>query len=246
MTARVRAAVFLGAGSVLAALLGWAFAGLPAFGHYRGPYGFLVDRIALSERHTSNVVAGVVFDIRGVDTLGEEFILFSSILGVILLLRSSESRPASRESRRNRDEAARVVGAVMVGGAFVVGLWLAAFGYVAPGGGFQGGVTIASAILLVFLASTYRGFEPFGHEHVLDPVEALGAGGYALIGLAALVSGTPFLANLFSPGTTGTLLSGGSIPLLNWAVALEVSAAVLVLYAEFLEEYVVPLTRSRR
>ena len=32
--------------------------------------------------------------------------------------------------------------------------------------------------------------------------------------------------------------------LLNWAVALEVAAANLVLYAEFLEQYVVSLVRD--
>ena len=39
----------------------------------------------------------------------------------------------------------------------------------------------------------------------------------------------------------GSLLSGGSIPLLNWAAALEVAAANVLLYLEFFEEYVLAL-----
>ena len=35
---------------------------------------------------------------------------------------------------------------------------------------------------------------------------------------------------------SGTLLSGGSAPFVNWAVVLEVVAANLVLFSEFLEE----------
>ena len=50
----------------------------------------------------------------------------------------------------------------------------------------------------------------------------------------------PFHGN-FGYGTTGTLLSGGSIPLLNWASAIAVSVALVTLFAEFLETYIVPL-----
>ncbi len=59
------------------------------------------------------------------------------------------------------------------------------------------------------------------------------------------MSGAPFLHNLLGPGTTGTLLSGGSIAFVNWAAGIEVAAAMLTLYSEFLREYVVPLARSR-
>jgi hypothetical protein len=37
------------------------------------------------------------------------------------------------------------------------------------------------------------------------------------------------------------LLSGGSIALLNWAAAIAVSVAMLLVFAEFLETYIVPL-----
>ncbi|MGH2977113.1 MAG: MnhB domain-containing protein, partial [Gaiellaceae bacterium] len=86
-----------------------------------------------------------------------------------------------------------------------------------------------------------RDYRPFRNEHLLDPLESLGAGGYVMIGLAALASGASFLTNLFGPGKTGTLLSGGSIPVLNWSSAIAVSCAMLLLFAEFLETYLVPL-----
>ena len=56
----------------------------------------------------------------------------------------------------------------------------------------------------------------------------MGAGAFVAFGLAALISGAPFLHNLLGPGKTGTLFSGGSIAIVNWAVALEVAAANLV------------------
>jgi multicomponent Na+:H+ antiporter subunit B len=135
----------------------------------------------------------------------------------------------------------RLVGVGMVGAGLLIGLWLIAFGYVTPGGGFQGGVVAAGAIALLYLVGNHRDYRPFRNEHVLDPLEALGTGGYVVVGLAALVSGTAFLTNLFGLGTPGLLRSGGSIPVLNWASAIAVTVAILLLFAEFLETYVVPL-----
>lgn len=234
MSRRLRIAIFLPALAVVGVLFFWAFAGLPDFGHYRGPYGFVLNRIVVPDRHTSNVVGATTFDVRGIDTLGEEFILFAAVMGVVLLLRSGSSVPG--RDPLTRSPPVRLGCALAVGAALVVGLWLVAFGYVTPGGGFQGGVVIAAGGLLLYLATNFRRFGTFGNEEILEPLEAAGAGGYVVIGLAALVSGEPFLHNLFGPGQVGTLASGGSIPFLNWASGLEVAAANLVLFTEFLKE----------
>jgi multicomponent Na+:H+ antiporter subunit B len=247
VTRRARLIVFFAAASGLAALFGWAFAGLPSFGDYQGPYGFVLNRVAVPERHVTNVVAATVFDYRAFDTLGEEFILFTAVTGIVMLLREGErGTQAERESRYADVPGLRLFGALAVALALLVGFWLAAFGYVTPGGGFQGGVVVASGLVLLYFATRYRTYAPFGNVKVLDPLEGIGAGGFAVIGVVALLSGLPFLTNLFGPGTVGTLLSGGSIAFLNWAAALEVSAALLVLFAEFLQEYVVPLAQARR
>jgi multicomponent Na+:H+ antiporter subunit B len=76
---------------------------------------------------------------------------------------------------------------------------------------------------------------------VLDPFEGVGAGGYVVVGLAALIGGMAFLTNLLGPGTPGTLYSGGSAPFVNWAAGTEVAAAFLILFMEFIEAYVVRL-----
>jgi multicomponent Na+:H+ antiporter subunit B len=242
---RARIAVFAPALAGFASLLGWGVAGIPAFGHYRGPYGFILERIVTPERHVTNVVTGTVFDVRGFDTLGEEFILFAAVVGVVLLLRGHEREHPADVGDTVASDAVRVLGTLMVGAGVLIGLWLVAFGFVTPGGGFQGGVAIAAGALLLYIAAGVRAWKGLGDERILDPLEGLGAGGYAIVGLAALVSGMPFLANLFGSGTTGTLVSGGSAVLVNWAAALEIAAANLVLYTEFLHEYIAPLGGGR-
>ena len=245
MSRRVRAGVLAPALLGLGALFAWAIAGLPAFGDYRGPYGYVLDRIVVPLRHTTNVVMGTTFDVRGVDTMGEEFILYAAVLGVMLLLRSEDrKRQAEEKTERLGTDGVHVLGVLMVGGGVLVGLWLIAFGYVTPGGGFQGGALTAGAILVLYLVGSHRDYRPFRNEELLDPLEAVGVGGYAVIGLAALVSGLPFLTNLLGYGKPGSLVSGGSIAALNWASAIAVTVAMMTLFAAFLETYIVPLTRT--
>ncbi len=68
-------------------VFGVAFCTLPACGAVVSPYGDLINRIAPEERLVTDMVSAVNFDYRGFDTLGEEFILFTSVMGVSLLLR---------------------------------------------------------------------------------------------------------------------------------------------------------------
>jgi multicomponent Na+:H+ antiporter subunit B len=239
MSRRVRIGIFVPAVALFAVLIFWSYAGIPDFGHYRGPYGFVLNRVATPERHMDNVINAATYDYRGFDTLGEEFILFAAVTGVVLLLRGSGTREA-------RDvvsiDVLRVFGVFGVGAAVLIGLWLVSFGFVTPGGGFQGGVAIASGALLLFLAAGHKAWSGLGSETVLDPFEGFGAGVYVVVGLAALVAGMPFLTNLLGPGIPGTLQSAGSAVFVNWAAGIEVAAANLILYSEFLEQYVAPLS----
>jgi len=236
----VRTVVLAPALAGLSALVYWGLAGLPRFGDYRGPYGFIINRVATPERHMTNAVTAVVFDYRGFDTLGEEFILFAAVVGTVLLLRARGTKPEGERDWIGSD-GVRAFGLLFAGPTLVVGLWLVAFGTVTPGGGFQGGVAVAGGFVLVYAAADYRSFRKIGNEHVLDFAKGTGAGGYVVIGLAALVSGAPFLHNLLGPGQSGTLVSSGSVAFINWSVALEVAAANLLLVLEFLEHYDVPL-----
>jgi multicomponent Na+:H+ antiporter subunit B len=246
MTRRLRVTVFACAAAGLAALLFWGIAGLPAFGHYQGAYGNQLERETVAERHTTNVVGAVVFDYRGLDTLGEEFILFTAVLGVALLLRKNREEEVEHAPDDTvRSEAVRFAGMLMVAPAFVIGLWVVAFGYVTPGGGFQGGVVLASALLLVYLTGSLRRYMQLTPSSAVEMSEATGAGAYVVLGIAGLIAEGAYLHNFLGAGERGTLYSGGSIPLLNWAAAIEVTAAMLVLFQEFLEEYAVPVARRR-
>lgn len=244
MSRRFRLSLFGVSAAGLAALLLWGVAGLPDFGHYRGPYGYVLNTVAPTERHVTNVVAATVFDYRGFDTLGEEFILFSAALGVALLLREERAR-GQRLDHGVRSDAVRLVGLAFVPALLVLGLQVVAHGYITPGGGFQGGVVLASAFALVWLAGRYRAFRRLSPTHAVDFAKGTGAGGYAVIGIVALLLGTAYLHNFGPLGTSGTLASGGTIAMLNFASALEVAAAFVLIFTEFVEELAVVPRETR-
>ena len=246
MSPRLRRRVFLAAAAVAGALLLWGLTGLPDYGIYVGPYGDVLNQVAVAERKATNVVASVTFDYRGVDTMGEEYILFAAVLGVAILLRAQRDEheePPDEDAADRRapgtSNAVRVVGLVLVGPVVLYGLYLVAHGHLTPGGGFQGGVVLATAALLVYLSGEYVTLRRVSPELVTDLAESTGAAGYVAIGLLGVAAGATFLTNVLPLGQPGALLSAGTIPLINMAIGLEVAGGFMLLISEFLEQTLV-------
>jgi multicomponent Na+:H+ antiporter subunit B len=243
-----RARLWLGLGSLaaLGALLAWAVLGLPDVGHPRGPYADLAPRIMLAERHVTNTVTGVTFDLRGFDTLGEELILFVAALGAAVLLRGQRSerradQAAEAEERRgeggsNTADALRALGAVLVGPVLLLGIYVVVHGALTPGGGFQGGVILAGALLLVYAAGQVVAVQRVRPVSAVEVADAVGAAAYALIAVAGLVFGVAAMDNILGSGTEGSLLSGGTVPVLSVAVGVEVTAAITLILTELVDQ----------
>ena len=239
MSARTRLPIFLVSAAGLAALLGYGVAGLPAFGDYAGPYGDLLVRVAKPQRHIANVVAAVVFDYRGFDTLGEELMLFAAVAATALILREAREEEAREVVDAVHAEPVRLLGLAAVPVVILLGLFVVAFGYLTPGGGFQGGTVVALGLLLVYLAAEHRVYRRLTPTAVVDVFEGGGAAAFVGLALGALAGGLAFQESFLPLGKIGALTSGGSIPLLNWATAIEVTAAFVLLFDEFLEEVMV-------
>jgi multicomponent Na+:H+ antiporter subunit B len=242
MSRRVRIGLFAGGAAGFAALLLWGMAGLPAFGDFSGAYGQLLAHLSVPERGATSSISVTTFDFRGVDTLGEEFILFTAAVGVLTLLRiqRAEEDVAAEPVHPHRPTAGsltlRSFATALAAPVLVLGIYVVTHGHLTPGGGFQGGVVLMTAILLVYLAgTTLRGvnLSPLG---AMELGEGVGAGGFVLIGLGGIVLASAFLENFLPFGTPGNLVSGGDIPLLNISVGLEVMGATLLILAELLDQ----------
>jgi multicomponent Na+:H+ antiporter subunit B len=241
-----RLVLFVVAAAGFGTVLVIGLAGLPAFGDYRAVYGNVINGIGVTERHATDLITAVNFDIRAFDTLGEEFILFTSILGVVLILRAmrgEQDRPSQHEDDEHRfagaSEALRALALVLIPALVAIGVYIVVHGQLTPGGGFQGGLILAAGPLAVFLAGRYLRMKVVAPHTLVELGDALGAAGYALVGLGGLVFVGVFLKNFIPLGIPGHLLSGGQLAVASAAVGLEVSGAFMVAFSEFLDQAVI-------
>ncbi len=122
---------------------------------------------------------------------------------------------------------------LLIGRTVLFGLDVIAHGQVTPGGGFQGGVILSSAPLLIYLCSEYNRTVPRGF---IEVSEAIGATSYILMGGACVFAGGLFLQNVLPLGPYGSVISGGMVPLIDLGVGLEVSGGLSLGLLAYLEE----------
>lgn len=239
-----RRRLFLVGAVGLAALLLWGLSGLPDYRDVTPLYGQVINGVAVEERSTTAVVTAVNFDYRGFDTLGEEFILFAAALVLVLLLRRLGEERRGRLDRLPRHRhttsaAVRLTCVALVGPTVLLAIYITMHGHLTPGGGFQGGVIAATALLLVYLGGDYATMRRLRPMALVGTAKAAGAGSFVLIGVAGLIVAGSFLENFLPLGTPGELVSAGTIPLLSLAVGIEVAGGFVLLLSEFLDQLLV-------
>jgi multicomponent Na+:H+ antiporter subunit B len=243
MSRRARLLMFAVAGPGLAAVMLIGMHGMPEFGHYHGVYGLLINKIEVPERHATDLVTALNFDIRAFDTLGEEFLLFASVAGVALLLRRLRNEREGTRARGVEDHSfagasagLQLVSLILIPMLVALGCYIVIHGALTPGGGFQGGIVLAAGPLAILLAGRYFAMKRAAPQWMLEASEALGAAGYALIGLAGLILASVYMKNFLPLGTPAMLLSAGMMPINSIVVGLEVTGAFLVVWTEFLDQ----------
>ena len=244
MTRAARLVLFGVAGCGLAAVMVIGFAGLPSFGHAHELYGALVNRTEPTLRHATDIVTALNFDIRAYDTLGEEFILFVSVSGVALLLRhlrderEDQAQTPGIEDHRfaGASEGLKLTSLILIPLLVAFGAYLVFHGQLTPGGGFQGGIVLAAGPLAILLAGRYLSMKRVAPKRLAASADAIGAAGYAMVGLGGLVFVGVYLKNPMPLGTAGKLLSAGMMPVNSIAVGLEVTGAFLMAWTEFLDQ----------
>jgi multicomponent Na+:H+ antiporter subunit B len=232
-----------GAGALgLAAAWFLAARRLPPVGAYAGAYGEMLNMVAVGERHATDVVSAVNFDYRALDTLAEEFILFTSVLAVAAILRKQKDEEEDEDEPNwhcrpaPESDAVRALGVWLVPATVSFGMYMVSHGSVSPGGGFQGGVVLATTPLVVYLCATAKTFLRIAPPRLTKGGEGVGAAGYVLIGCLGILAGKAFLENVLPLGTPGAAWSAGTILFLNLTVGLAVAAGFVELLSVFVEE----------
>lgn len=188
------------------------------------------------ESGARNLVSAIYLGYRGYDTLGETIVLLVAVSGAIGMIGAAGSKltpgyadaaqgqsPVAGTARRahRRTELIDVVTGKLGPVVLVFGLYVMLFGHVSPGGGFQGGVVVASGIVFLGMGSKGAGLSPLVGAVTLARIEAAGFLALLLAAGLGIVSGAGF----FAPPLRGAS-PVGYIVALNAVIGLKVGAGI--------------------
>lgn len=180
------------------------------------------------ETGSANAVTGIVTDYRSFDTLGEVTVLFVSALGISLLIGTSSSWINRSESGFILKAGSKVILPLLL----IVGVYVITHGHLSPGGGFQGGAMIASAMLLMAISD--HEFMP--KIKVFKLLEGMAGTAYIVTGLVGMAVLGHFLQNIDQTGLVGELFSAGLIPLVYLFIGLKVGSELTGIITDFMKK----------
>jgi len=198
-------------------------------GQINNSLGDSLLEINTQQTQSANAVTSVVTYFRALDTLGEVTILFLSIFGVSLTIENIKQK-SNIFAYENKilQIAAKVITPLII----LFGIYIIVHGHLSPGGGFQGGVIIASGFLLRFLA--YGDGFNLNHK-IVSLFESLSGAGFVLAGILSFLLVDKFLGNFLPLGNIGALFSAGVIPIIYIFVGLKVASEITVMIEYFLK-----------
>ena len=181
---------------------------------------------AIPQSGAANTVTAIVVQFRGLDTLGEVTVLFLSALGVALLSGEFAGRGLKEVFRDDGGfilyYGARFVLPIII----LVGVYIVAHGHLSPGGGFPGGVLVATAVYAVLMTGVKKELS----TRIMAVIEGFAGLAFVALGLLGLLSDRfSFLANILPKGSLGMVFSAGIIPLIYAAVGTKVAAELSTL-----------------
>ncbi len=183
----------------------------------------------MEETGAANMVTSVVVIYRGFDTLGEVTVLFIAAVGLAAVLGIAGQQGFPREPASFVLRNACVVIFPLI---LLCGTYIFAHGHLTPGGGFQGGVVIASAFVLSYLGGRERRIS----KRLFGSVESLAGLVFVTTGLIGLAVGGYFLSRILPNGRPYSLLSAGIIPIIYIAIGFKVGSELAGIIDNLIEE----------
>jgi multisubunit Na+/H+ antiporter MnhB subunit len=121
------------------------------------------------------------------------------------------------------------------------GVYIVLHGHLSPGGGFAGGVILASGFILLTLAFGKNASLKIFSQRAASDFESFGALIFLSVALLGFTGGFFFL-NFLPKGEAGELISAGIIPVCNIGIGIKVGAA---LFAVFMALIILRIRRGK-
>lgn len=139
---------------------------------------------------------------------------------------------------RSRTDIVEVVARKLAPFMFLFGFYLVTFGDTSPGGGFQGGVVIASGVILIALSHDATTAERLVSRRAVTALESAGYIAFIAVAAAGALFGAGLLADFIGRASGETILPQARfVWLLNVVIGLKVAAGTsLICLSLFGEE----------
>ncbi|MGM0510326.1 MAG: MnhB domain-containing protein [Thermoplasmatota archaeon] len=109
------------------------------------------------------------------------------------------------------------------------GAYLIINGHINPGGGFQGGVILSVAVIMLITSHGYEAVQDIFSVKLVKVIESVSGLLIILTSMIGLAFGAYFL-NFLRGGEPGTLFSGGTVVLFNILIGFKVGVAFTLLF----------------
>lgn len=186
-----------------------------------------IVELVVRDSGVPNAVAGIIFRNRLYDTIFEVVVFTIAIMGVRFLL--ANERPFCTIYQFT-DQPSIVLARLGATISALVSIELAIRGHLSPGGGFAAGVAGGTAIGLVAITSSPERMQEIYQRWRAATWEKVSVLIFIILAAITLVGIE------FAHGESGSLVSGGVIPILNILVAIKValgSWAVILLFIRY-------------
>lgn len=185
---------------VLAVLLLYVAALLPPMGDADNPTNrHVVPRYlehGEQEAGTRNIVAAVVFNYRGYDTMGEVAIFSAALAGTLAVLGASRRKIARTFIDQSGVEfsfISRTAVILLLPLIILFSIYIILYGIDLPGGGFQGGAIIGAGVMIFTITFGFSEAQSLIPHHVRIILESTAISAFFVVGTAGVIGGANFL-----------------------------------------------------
>ena len=202
------------------------------------PRDYLAEH-AEDETGAKNIVSAIYLGYRVFDTMGETIVLLVAVLGTIGILTKAGSlvgdtqqtigtvsafslSAEKRRSNRLRTHLLEVVTGKVGPIVLLFGFYVMLYGHLSPGGGFQGGVIIASGIVFLALGNQRGETSHLSNSEKLVHIETIAFLLLVIVSSSGLITGSPFFGNPLDH----TAVPVGYIVVLNAVIGLKVGTSM--------------------
>ncbi|MCR8923892.1 Na(+)/H(+) antiporter subunit B [Dasania sp. GY-MA-18] len=217
---------------------------MPAFGYGPAPDHQHVDshyiNESMSEVGVPNIVTAVLASYRGFDTLGELLVIFTAGVAVMALLSTlydSHSNLGTGPENKwlyEQQMPIRLVVKILIPFIMLFAFYIQFHGDYGPGGGFQAGLILASAIILYAMLFGIRTAKQVISPRFYQCLSAFGILLYGGVGVVALLNGEHFLdySVLFTDPLAGQHVG---IVLVELGIGCTVFSTMILIFLNFYE-----------